>query len=166
MNSEILCEEVHPDSWERVRDLRLASLRESPEMIGGNFDQESSFSEDQWREMFKKNAYFVAVLDGEDLGILAIENLARGSGDFGATCWIGGTWVHPRVRGRGIMQRLFESIDNHSKERGWLVQGLGVFVDNHQAIALYEKLGFIAMGDVQESTRKPGRYYQRMIRTI
>ncbi len=166
MSAEIRCEELGPDSWNRVRELRLASLRESPEMIGGDLMEESSYSEDQWRELFKRNAYFVATRNEEDLGILAIENLAPGSGDFGATCWIGGTWIDPKARGLRIMRRFFELIDNQATERGWLVQGLGVFVDNHQAIALYERVGFVAMGEVQASTRKPGRFYQRMIRAI
>jgi hypothetical protein len=37
-------------------------------------------------------------------------------------------------------------------------------MDNYSAIAAYEKLGFVAMGDPQESTKKPGKFYTRMIR--
>jgi RimJ/RimL family protein N-acetyltransferase len=39
-----------------------------------------------------------------------------------------------------------------------------VFTDNFSAIAAYEKLGFVKMGDDTASTRKPGKFFQRMIR--
>jgi RimJ/RimL family protein N-acetyltransferase len=39
-----------------------------------------------------------------------------------------------------------------------------VWIDNEIAITAYEKLGFEKMGEKQESTRKPGMYYQRMLR--
>jgi ribosomal protein S18 acetylase RimI-like enzyme len=55
-------------------------------------------------------------------------------------------------------------MDEQAEQRDWATQGLGVWVDNDIAIAAYEKLGFTQMGEKQESTRKPGLYYQRMIR--
>jgi RimJ/RimL family protein N-acetyltransferase len=101
------------------------------------------------------------VIDGIDIAVLSVENL---EGDFGATCWIGGCWVNPEYRGRGVMKALISYLDEHAEERGWKVQGLGVFSDNDEAIAAYEKLGFIRRGELQPSTRRPDRLFQRMIR--
>jgi RimJ/RimL family protein N-acetyltransferase len=84
------------------------------------------------------------------------------NGDFGATCWIGGCWSNPLFRGKGLMRAMFHFIDHQDKD--WKVQGLGVWTDNFSAIAAYEKLGFVKMGEDTESTRKPGKFYQRMIR--
>jgi RimJ/RimL family protein N-acetyltransferase len=61
---------------------------------------------------------------------------------------------------------MFDFLDSIAESKGWTVQGLGVFVVNESAIAAYRKLGFVAMGEPQESTRKPGNYYQRMIRGL
>lgn len=85
-------------------------------------------------------------------------------GDFGATCWIGGCWTDPAYRGVGALRVMFDYLDLHAANRGWQKQGLGVWQDNYGAIAAYEKLGFVAMGEPQESSRKPGKFYQRMIR--
>jgi ribosomal protein S18 acetylase RimI-like enzyme len=59
---------------------------------------------------------------------------------------------------------MFEYVDQHVNTRDWSKQALGVWIDNYSAITAYEKLGFVAMGEPQESTRKPGKFYQRMIR--
>ena len=64
----------------------------------------------------------------------------------------------------GVLRSLFQFVDEHALVRDWSVQGLGVWVDNFSAIAAYEKLGFVMMGEKQESARKPSLYYQRMVR--
>ena len=161
--SKPICEELNPDQWQRLRNLRLASLLDSPDAFGGSFEKESAMSEADWRALFDKNAYLVASKDGEDIAMTFVENL---KGDFGATCWIGGCWTDPRFRGSGALRVIFDYLDERAAQRGWQVQGLGVFVANKYAIAAYERLGFVAMGEPQESTRKPGNFYQRMIRGL
>jgi RimJ/RimL family protein N-acetyltransferase len=107
------------------------------------------------------NRFFAAMVNGKDSAIMSIEESA---GDFGSKIWLGGCWVHPDVRGTGIMSAMVEFIDSVASVRDWSCQGLGVWLDNHSAIAAYEKLGFVQVGETQESTRQPGKYYQRMIR--
>ncbi len=158
---EVTLAELLPDQWERLRRLRIASLSESPDAFGGNLETEKMLSEEEWRKKFEKLVHLVAVIDGIDIAVLSVENL---EGDFGATCWIGGCWVNPEYRGRGAMRALISYLDEHAEERGWKVQGLGVFSDNDAAIAAYEKLGFIRRGELQPSTRRPDRLFQRMIR--
>jgi GNAT superfamily N-acetyltransferase len=154
-------EELSTDQWQRLRALRLASLNESPEAFGGDPDAEEMWGESEWRAKFEQFTYVVGVIDDRDVAVLYVENL---DGDFGATCWVGGCWVHPEFRGKGVMRRLIDYLDEHGSERGWSVQGLGVFADNDDAIASYEQIGFVRMGELQPSTRRPGRFFQRMIR--
>lgn len=159
--AEILCEELFPDHWRRLRDIRLESLRVNPEAFGASHEVLSKFSESEWRNEFKGLTHLVAGIDSTDVSIMTVENL---DGDFGATCWIGGCWSNPAHRGKGALRAMFYFLDQHAVERGWQRQGLGVWMDNFSAIAAYEKLGFLSMGEPQESTRKPGKFYQRMIR--
>jgi RimJ/RimL family protein N-acetyltransferase len=158
---EVTLAELLPEEWKRLRRLRITSLSESPDAFGGNLETEEMLSEEEWRKKFEKLVHLVAVIDGIDIAVLSVENL---EGDFGATCWIGGCWVNPEYRGRGVMKALISYLDEHAEERGWKVQGLGVFSDNDEAIAAYEKLGFIRRGELQPSTRRPDRLFQRMIR--
>jgi GNAT superfamily N-acetyltransferase len=159
--SNVTAHELFPNDWQRLRDIRLASLVESPEAFGADYEVLSKFGEQQWREIFASLSYLVANLDEKDIAVMSIENL---EGDFGATCWIGGCWTDPEHRGVGALRAMFDYLDHHAGSRDWSKQGLGVWIDNYSAIAAYEKLGFVAMGEPQESTRKPGKFYQRMIR--
>ena len=161
MNPAITVEELGEDSWSRYRDIRLAALESDGHAFGGNLESERLFTEIQWREKARQYVAVVAVVNDEDIAMMTIENL---SGDFGATCWIGSCWVDPEFRQHGALRALFEYADLQATARDWLVQGLGVWVDNQIAITAYEKLGFSKMGEKQESTRKPGMFYQRMIR--
>ena len=148
-----------PDQWQRVRAIRLRALEESGYAFGGTFEIESSEDEATWRLKFDKNDFLIASVAGVDAAMLYIEVL---EGDFGATCWIGGCWSDPNFRGNGLMRAMFTYIDEQEKD--WKVQGLGVWTDNFSAIAAYEKLGFVKMGEDTASTRQPGKFYQRMIR--
>ena len=159
MTSTPVVELLTPHQWQRVRAIRLRALTESEHAFGGTFEAESAEDEISWRSKFEKLDFLIASVDGVDAAMLYIEVL---KGDFGATCWIGGCWSDPQFRGKGLMRAMFTFIDEQEKD--WKVQGLGVWTDNFSAIAAYEKLGFVKMGEDTASTRQPGKFYQRMIR--
>jgi len=161
MNNGVVVELITPNEWQRLCAIRLRALTESEHAFGGTFEAESAENEISWRSKFEKLDFLIASVDGVDAAMLSIEVLV---GDFGATCWIGGCWSDPQFRGKGLMRALFTFIDEQEKD--WKVQGLGVWTDNYNAIAAYEKLGFVKMGGDTESTRKPGLFYQRMIRNL
>ena len=159
--SQIVVELLSADQWQRAKGLRLASLSDSPHAIGGDLETESAQSEIEWRAKFKKLHYLVASVEGVDGAIMTIENLA---GDFGAKAWIGGCWSSPEYRGVGLLKAMLKFVDQHAQEKGWQRHGLGVWEDNDPAIAVYERLGFVAMGEPKPSTRVADKFYIRMIR--
>ena len=161
MNHIVLVQELDENQWTRYRDIRLAALESDGHAFGGNLDSERLFTESEWRSKARQYVALVAVVGAEDIGMMTVENL---KGDFGATSWVGSCWVDPEYRQHGALRALFEYLDLHAAQRDWSVQGLGVWVDNEIAISAYEKLGFEKMGEKQESARKPGMYYQRMLR--
>jgi GNAT superfamily N-acetyltransferase len=163
MTSAVLVEELTEDQWQRYRDIRLAALESDGHAFGGSLEAEVLYSEDEWRAKARQYVALVATVSNEDIGMMTIENL---KGDFGATCWIGSCWVDPEYRQHGALRALFSYVDAQPTHRAWGIQGLGVWVDNEVAIRAYEKLGFVTKGEPQESTRKPGLSYQRMIRTV
>jgi len=161
MKPNIEVTELLPADWQRLRSLRLQSLADSPHAYGASHEVESELSQDAWLERMTKAKYFAASIGDSDCAIMSIEEL---NGDFGANIWLGGCWVNPDVRGTGVMKEMINFIDSVALERGWQCQGLGVWHDNYPAIAAYERLGFERKGELQESTRKPGLFFQRMIR--
>jgi RimJ/RimL family protein N-acetyltransferase len=159
MSQNVDVEIIHPDEWFRLRSIRLRSLTVNPEAFGGTLEVESAEDESAWREKFEKLDFLIASVDGVDAAVMSIEKL---DGDFGATCWIGGCWSDPAYRGMGLLRAMINFVDE--QDRGWQVQGLGVWIDNYSAITAYEKLGFVKMGEDTPSTRQPGKFHQRMIR--
>ena len=159
MKEEIKIEIISENDWSRLRAIRLKSLVVNPEAFGGTHEIESAESEAEWRAKFEKLDFLIASVDGVDAAMMSVEVLV---GDFGATCWIGGCWSDPSYRGRGLLRALFDFVDQ--QDRDWKIQGLGVWIDNYNAIAAYEKLGFVKMGEDTPSTRQPGKFHQRMIR--
>jgi RimJ/RimL family protein N-acetyltransferase len=159
--SQIKVELLTAEQWARARELRLASLRDSAHAFGGNLETESAHSESEWRAKFENLNYVVASVDGVDSAIMTVENL---KGDFGATAWVGGCWSSPQYRGVGLLKAMMKFVDEHAQEKGWQRQGLGVWEDNFSAIAAYEKLDFVVMGERKLSTRVANKFYIRMIR--
>lgn len=160
-SNSIVIEALGTDDWKRYREIRIASLKSDPAAFGADVEKTIAETQNDWLQRFDKVTPVVAVVADKDQAILTIENL---TGDFGATCWIGGCWVNPDVRGTGVMRKMFDFLDQNAIEKNWQVQGLGVWQDNLSAIAVYESLGFVSMGDPVPSTSKPGLFYQRMIR--
>jgi len=159
--SQIKVELLTAEQWARARELRLASLRDSAHAFGGNLETESAHSESEWRAKFETLNYLVASVDGVDSAIMTVENL---KGDFDATAWVGGCWSSPQYRGVGLLKAMMKFVDEHAQEKGWQRQGLGVWEDNFSAIAAYEKLDFVVMGERKLSTRVANKFYIRMIR--
>jgi GNAT superfamily N-acetyltransferase len=159
MKDEIKIEIISENDWSRLRAIRLKSLVVNPEAFGGTHEIESAESEAEWRAKFERLDFLIASVDGVDAAMMSVEVLV---GDFGATCWIGGCWSDPSYRGKGLLRALFDFVDQ--QDRDWKIQGLGVWIDNYNAIAAYEKLGFVKMGEDTPSTRQPGKFHQRMIR--
>jgi RimJ/RimL family protein N-acetyltransferase len=159
MSHNVIVEIIHPDDWFRLRAIRLKSLQVNPEAFGGTYEIESAETESEWRKKFEKLDFLIASIDGRDAALMSVEEL---DGDFGATCWIGGCWSDPAYRGKGLLRAMMNFVDQ--QDSGWQVQGLGVWIDNYSAIAAYEKLGFVKMGEDTPSTRQPGKFHQRMIR--
>ena len=159
MNNGVVVELISPNEWQRLRSIRLQALTESEHAFGGTLEAESIETETAWRAKFEKNDFLIASVDGVDGAMMYVETL---NGDFGATCWVGGCWSDPQFRGKGLMRAMFTFVDQQEKD--WKIQGLGVWTDNYKAIAAYEKLGFVKMGEDTPSTRQPGKFHQRMIR--
>ena len=162
MSSKVLVSLLRQDEWERLRSIRLRALKENPEAFGADFKEVESRSREDWLKDYNKEDYLVASIDGVDVGMLYIEVL---NGDHGATCWIGGCWTDPAFRGNGVMRALFNYIDSHAQEKGWIRQGLGVWIDNLIAINSYKSLEFTFAGEKMPGSRE-GKFFQHMIRDV
>jgi len=162
MNEKVEVALLSQDEWERLKAIRIRALIENPEAFGAALVEVEAQSREVWLKLFEKEDYLVASINGMDVGMLYIEVL---NGDHGATCWIGGCWTDPSYRGNGVMRALFNYIDHHAKEKDWVRQGLGVWIDNLLAIKAYESLGFTFAGEKMPGSRAD-KFFQHMIRDV
>jgi GNAT superfamily N-acetyltransferase len=100
----------------------------------------------------------VAFRDGEPLGL---GNLGLRHED----AWIGGIGVVPGARRSGVGEALMRALHEQARERGVQRIWLEVIVENTGAFALYEKLGYQVMQDVEVWTL-PGAEGEREGREV
>jgi ribosomal-protein-alanine N-acetyltransferase len=93
---------------------------------------------------------FIDEVDGEATGIVGIAFSER-LGD--SQLW--GLWVTPKSRRSGAAQRLVEHAIEWSREHGAETVTLWVVRSNAAAIALYERNGFSADGEVATLPTNP-----------
>lgn len=140
---------ARPDDWERVRDLRLRSLEDTPDAFGGTFEEEVAHGEPEvvaWIEGWKgaTNAMYLADADGELVG------MAVGSREGSALhAHLYAMWVEPAWRAHGVGSRLVQEVLAWARSWGSRWVTLGVTENNDGASRFYERLGFADTGERQ-----------------
>ena len=106
-----------------------------------------------------------ALANEPSLLLLALENgvavgfLAGGPQETG-TAYINYVGVHPDAWGRRVGEALLRALPDALAERGYTDAELLVYVDNVRGVRLYERLGWIKVGDPAPHPRN-GRVEQR-----
>jgi len=158
-NSEI----ATPDDWHRVSELRIRALKDSPQWFAGSLEKEVERNEADWRSLIRAIDIVIYTYESRDVGIMSVE---RAEPIRGTDCWLGGCWVEPALRGRGITAMMIAKLDEICRSKSWKIQGLGVWPNNETAIRAYLSCGFEKRGEPQESRSRPGQLYQMMVRQL
>lgn len=92
--------------------------------------------------------------DGEAMGFLA------GGPQETGVAYINYVGVHPDAWGKGVGEALLRALPDALVENGYEAAQLLVYVDNVRGVRLYERLGWIKVGDPAPHPRN-GRVEQR-----
>lgn len=163
MKLQFQAERATSDQWRRIAALRLRALTDSPQWFAGNSNKESERSEADWRSLITSIRFVIYTYDGRDVGIMSVE---KAEPIRGTDCWLGGCWIEPALRGRGITAMMIAQLDQICRSEGWKIQGLGVWPDNEIAIRAYLSCGFERHGEPMSSLSRPGQMYQIMVRDL
>lgn len=129
------------DDWERVRDLRLEMLADTPLAFIETLETAQGHPEQEWRMRGARNS-LVAVDDatGRWVGSAGVV-MSEGSP------LLVGVYVSPSHRGRelGVLTTLVARVEEWARVRGGTL-ALHVHEDNPRARRAYERLGFEATG--------------------
>ena len=134
-----------PESWERVRALRLTALRDTPGACAMTVEEELARAPESWQERLEEGcgaATFLASHEGCDVGIV-VGAKVRDCDNLGG---LYAMWVAPEARGTGISNVLVKAVIQWARERGFLRLVLDVADDNAPAIELYARHGFEPTG--------------------
>ena len=153
---------LSPDDWRVLRDVRLASLADSPEAFAADLAVERADDEPAWRARLAEDSWAVARRDGASVGVLAVSDPApRDTADG----WVHSWWIAPEARGREPRARCWRGPSELGRSRAWTRIGLGVWVENTSAIAAFAALGFVGQ-ESRPSSRYGGRHYVEMVQDI
>jgi len=146
----------------RLRHIRLRALADTPDAFGAVYAEAAARPMDTWAQQLDDIATFVAVHDGEDVG------LVRCAGDEQRrdTAWLISMWVAPEARGLGVGNALVNAVIEHARASGAARLVLDVADENRHAIALYASQGFEPNGVTGSlpAPRQHIREHQRELR--
>jgi GNAT superfamily N-acetyltransferase len=140
---------IGEEDWSAFREIRLRSLLDSPDAFGSTYGEESSASEDVWRDWAAGRwqrgtaAVFLAEDAGRAVGTAtgAAYDVAPGEAHVYAM------WVAPDARVAGVGRALLDAVARWARERGCGRLALTVTDTNAPARDFYDACGFVEMGD-------------------
>jgi GNAT superfamily N-acetyltransferase len=133
-----------------LRSARSLSLGERAELFTAAYEgylmpmhiDEAALGWMQEKFDFDLEASRIAVRDGRRVGLVNL-------GVRGQDAWIGGVGVVASARREGVGEALMRAVHDEARSRGVARVWLEVIVENTGAIALYEKLGYQVVQDVE-----------------
>ncbi|MFD4908973.1 GNAT family N-acetyltransferase [Kitasatospora purpeofusca] len=142
--------------WERLREVRLAQLLDTPMAFVETYGTALAHGDEEWHSRIRR------VNEPGSVGLAAVHD-SGGDDGAGAGEWVGtmigftpepgtallvGVWVHPEHRGRerGVTDRMLDAIVAWARETGARRLLLTVHEDNARAAAFYRRRGFEPTG--------------------
>jgi ribosomal protein S18 acetylase RimI-like enzyme len=145
------------------REIRLAGLRDTPEVFGSTFARESTQPLTWFCDRLGNSAVFGAF---HLTALLGVAGLAIREGEkerHKGLLW--GMYVRPDARKAGVGRRLVEAVIDHARAHVEVIQ-LSVISDNQPARRLYGSLGFVEYGLERDSLKQSGRYYDEILMAL
>lgn len=138
--------------WQKVRDLRLEMLADTPIAYLERLEDALRLSDDDWRRRISTRAPGIAeafaLVDGDDtwLGQCSV-NLDRWSAV--RRVWVGAVYVTPSARGGAGAAMLMRAAEGWARAVGHDEVRLEVNDHNPRAMAFYEREGWVRTGGVR-----------------
>ncbi len=129
--------------WDVYRDVRLASLADSPWAFGARVAEERGRTDNDWRARLAGRTQYVARERGRSVGTVGAFIEEDG------TVELVSMWVAPDARGTGVADQLVDAVVADARERGRARIALWVAVGNDPAERLYARHGFERTGRTQ-----------------
>jgi GNAT superfamily N-acetyltransferase len=143
------------DEWERLRELRLRALADTPDAFGATLAESLARSDDDWRRRFAPREGSVNVVAVDEDG--SFVGMASGflDDEDPEVAYLVGMFVVPERRGRGLGRRLVGAVESWAAETGVRRLELEVNPSVPAAAHLYESCGFRPTGASRSLPDRP-----------
>ena len=150
-DTSLIVRKFAPGEWRLYRDLRLLALRDSPDAFGSTYEYEAQRSDDEWAARLARGVHssrdlpLVAEVNAEPCGLawVRIEEKAP------TVAHLYQMWVASTRRRQGAGRALLDAAVAWAQTAGAHTLILNVTVGNHEAVRLYERAGFMPVGDFE-----------------
>ncbi len=150
--------QLSSEEWKLLRDVRLSALQESPRFFLGNYEKQSSHTEQYWRSEFSRGDWHVGVENGDVVSLIGV---TREQGADPAEPFLEYVWVAPEHRRSGLATKMVTQILNLLTSDGVRAANLWVMDGNWAAVRFYRGLGFSTTTEVNKLKERPGRTEER-----
>jgi GNAT superfamily N-acetyltransferase len=131
------------EEWLRLRRLRERALLDAPDAFWATWDDERTFTPDQWRDFASSVTWLVVHEDSEDVALAGVVSRAEATD----AAEVIGMWVDPARRGQGTARALLAAADACGLQHWAGALVLWVVDHNTAALAAYTHLGFVTTGE-------------------
>ena len=138
--TDITVQVLGEEDWQIYRDVRLAALRESPEVFVASVEQEEQFDESLWRTRMECSRRLVAEVGDRIVGVVSVGR--RPNNDDERVGELFGLWVSSQLRGQGVAWKLVEAGVNQARSDYYDFVVYWVGTDNGRAVAFVSSFGF------------------------
>jgi GNAT superfamily N-acetyltransferase len=156
--TEVVIYRADASSADKLREIRLLSLRDEPDAYGSTLKEAQQFSPGQWELMATSWNYFLAVVEGSVVGMAGGGRNEK----MPNARWLYGMFVRSDVRGSGVADRLVGEVAQWARGEAVDTLGLHVTTSLPRARAFYSRLGFSDVGRPEPMDRSRTLLLQMM----
>jgi GNAT superfamily N-acetyltransferase len=143
---------AHPGDWAGYREIRLRSLRESPDAYGSTYAHELDFSAELWQQRLAGATTFLAVPDDDrETPIGTVTGLKTDGDDLRVVAM----FVVPDRRGSGCAHLLLDAVADLGRRQVARQLVLCVTDLDGPAGRCYRRYGFVPTGNRHPMARDP-----------
>lgn len=148
--------------WRALRAIRLEALSDTPEAYGSTYLDAVTWSGDRWRAMVVERPLFICERAERVVGMVS-----GGTNDERpGTRWMYAMFVATSDRGTNAARRLVDAVSDWARDEGATALYLHVTAALARSRAFYEKVGFVATGDVITMDRDSSITLVTMVRNL
>lgn len=146
-----------PEDADQFYELKRKGLQTDPNAFLATAEEMNSKTPEEIRAWIERDYIFGAFIDEKLVGTIhLIEQQPKKFQHIGI---LGGMYVDPEYRGRGIARQLLQKMLEHIKnERNFYSLQLKVVTTNMGALKLYESFGFFRWAHEQKALYYNGKY--------